>query len=66
MPRPSTPASAKVTARKVDALVSEEGTSPEVEFEVEEGGTAVPGETVLVKNPRSEVEVSTEVLRKGC
>jgi hypothetical protein len=59
--KPSIPASANVKVRKVDELLSED-VPLEVEFEVEEGGTAVPGETVLVKKPMSEVEVSAVVL----
>lgn len=43
---------------------SEEEPSEEVEESVEDGGTDVPGATVLVKKPMSEVEVSAAVLRK--
>lgn len=63
MENPRTLASAIVRVLNVDA---EEPSEEEVESDevvpVEEGGTEVPGVTVEVKNPMSEVEVEAVVL----
>jgi hypothetical protein len=65
MASPRIPASTKVRVLNIGGAEEpseSESESVEEEESVEEGGTEVPGVTVLVKNPMSEVEVSAVVL----
>lgn len=70
MENPRIPASANVRALNIESPEESSGEleSEEVVEPVEEGGMEVPGVTVEVKNPMSEVVVSAAVLLKeeGC
>jgi len=69
MENPRIPASANVRALNIESPEESSGELESEEVEpVEEGGMEVPGVTVDVKNPMSEVVVSAAVLLKeeGC